>query len=91
LNIKSAIASLVTLAYTATPAWAARTTEPTPTSQSDAWLLPLAGLAALLFISRRQGGSSRPDATPSQPRAQPPKHTAAPPAPLHTAAADTRY
>lgn len=91
MNIVSSITSLITLAYAAPPAWAAQTTAPPTAHNGDVWLLPLAGLAALLFIGRRQGSSGqarsqhpqRPDATPRQPMPQPPT--------LPTAAAETRY
>lgn len=61
----SAVAGLITLAYVAPSAWAAQTNQPTPSTDShaEAWLLLLAGLAALLFISRRQGTRSRPERT----------------------------
>lgn len=87
----SFISCLAATAYTAPAVWAAHASESTQASRSDAWLLPLAGLAALLFISRRQGSSSRTDTPPSGPPPQPPAPTPAPPAPLHTAAANTRY
>ncbi len=94
MKIATLLARLAILAAS-TPAWAVNATQQpsTPAQEGhDIWLLLLAGVAALIFISNRQGGTGRRDDwQDSRHGARPqPRANRQPPTPA-PASADTLY
>lgn len=61
MNAISTAARLITAACITPAAWAAESAGPATTQSGNTWLLVLAGLAALLFIGRRNTPPSRAD------------------------------